>query len=222
MTRPSGLATACLRGAIHDLRGAMNTISILHEILRESPLAAAAPQQDALAGTSKALRQLDGMLQRLHAAAASLAPELRPVALAPQLAAAVQSAGDDDVALQHEPGDHDGVVVLSCAERLPLLLESLLRCGRAAVADGSRLRLQGRIDGDRAVVALAGNGPTTALPAMPSAAQLTADEPDWFTFASRAVGLDAELDVSTTTDGFQLLVRLPLAGRPTTGQVPPC
>jgi signal transduction histidine kinase len=224
-SRPSGLATQCLVQAIHDLRGPLNTISILLEVLRTSALADAAPHRDALASATNSVQALDGMLRRLRGVTDTLAVELRPVPLAPALATAIARAGDREprVALTATPPP--ALAATTCAERLPAMLDQLLACGRAALPNGGALQLAARATAPGAVIELTGAGADAELPTPHSLAQLTVAAPgpgDWFALSCLVAGLGGDIELATATGQFSVCVRLPRPTSPSAAGNPTC
>lgn len=219
----SGLTTDRLRGAIHDLRGPLNTLSILHEILRGATGNPTA-QREAIEGARRALQQCDGMLRRLRGVSDAMAPRLTAMPLPAELAAAVARAPRDNLPVQLAADAGQQLVVSSCPERLPRMLDLLLACARGALPGGGTLGLAARRDGDRAVVEVTAAGPTIVLPAAGSVARLTPDDPgpaDWFALACLTAGIGGELVLAAAAGHGSLTVRLPLPPSPT-GSNPPC
>lgn len=209
---PSGLASECLVQAIHDLRGPLNTISILHEVLRTSALADVAPHRDALATATRSLLALDQMLRRLRGVTDTLATELRPIPLAPALAAALARTGDREPRAQLVAPPPAALAVSTCPERLPAMLDRLLACGRAALPNGGALQLDARAAAAIAVIELTGTGADPVLPTPRAMAQLSVADPgpgDWFALSCLVAGLGGHLELTVGTEQFAVGVGLP-------------
>jgi len=197
------------------LRSPLNTLAILHEILRTQAPADAVEQHQALASAGRVVRNLDRMLERLRGVADSLATHWQPLPIGPFLDAAVAAsevpAGID---VRCDGAEPDDLAAGSCAERLPLLLGLLLRCSCQALPAGGQLRVAARATPTHTLVEVTGTGPVTKPPTALAVARLTPDDPgpaDWFALASRCAGVAGELDLATTaTNVFSVCIRLPL------------
>lgn len=206
----TGLATASLRRAIHDLRGPLNTLSILAEVLR-----AKSADADACASMTRAVHGLGTMLDRLRGVAETMPTRLQTMDLGAQLAAACGRAQRPaSVAIAAWDASIPTLRVTSCPSRLPPVLDSLLQGAVAALPDGGTIRFAATDDADHWLVAVQCDGTATSLPAANTAGKLDtnpADKLDWFRLTCQVEGLAGELRISDSTDPPQIAVRLPKA-----------
>lgn len=189
----SGLAATTLRHAVHDVRGPLNTLSILVEVLKTAEADGPA-RADALRRLAQTLQGVGAMLDRVVDASETLAPVLEPLALG----AAVQEA----VGRWSDPGVTVGcdravdLTVSSCATRLPMALDALLHCAARSLPQGGRLGVRIEAHEDSARIAIACEGPAVALPSGKTACKLRpgpTPEADWFALDARIAGLGGEL-----------------------------
>jgi hypothetical protein len=120
------------------------------------------------------------------------------------------------------PGD---LLVLSCTDRLPRVLQMLVQCCGAALPDGGTLRLSARTVGGRAMVEVDGTGPRISLPDARQVGRLThgdARPADWFALTSFTIGIGGELGLTGDASRCSVTLRLPLPGSTLTQQVPSC
>lgn len=205
-TPPTGLAEASLRRVIHDLRGPLNTLAILAEILRTG----ASP--DAVAGVGRAVRGIGSMLDRLRSVTQCTAPKLVPVHLAEQLVLALARATPPDGVLLAPLATVDANAVASCPTRLPATIDTLLHCAIAALHGPGTLRFAIATSADRTELTVACDGRTAALPAANTASKLDTNDPgpaDWFRLGCQVEGLAGELEVRGAATPPQIVLRMP-------------
>ncbi len=210
-TPPTGLAATSLRRALHDLRGPLNTISILAEILRTG-----GPNPEACASMGRAVRGLGVMLDRVRAVGETVAERLQPVDLGAAVAAAIGRAPHvDDIAVKPFAPGAERVLVASCPTRLSLALDTLLQCAFGALAADGSVRFAIADDGDACTLSLAfTTGAAPSLPAGNVAGKLDTNPPgpvDWFRLACQIEGLAGELRVDGATVPPRIAIRLPKA-----------
>lgn len=206
----SGLAEDCLRGAIHDLRGSLNTIAILHEVARSSLPAATTPTRDALASADRALRSLDRMLGTLRDVSATMTCAHRPVDLGALARAAIARA----TATVNWSAPAAPTKVAADEAHLDELLDRWFGCATTGLRAGDALDATLSIEGDRVrLTATAPNG--VAWPPTTQAARRLSAEPDadpaWFALHCAAVGLGGELTIERDGDARIVTLTLPLA-----------
>lgn len=209
----SGLAEDCLRGAIHDLRGSLNTIAILHEVARSSLPSAATAVRDALAAADRAVRGLDRMLGNLRDAAASLTCERRDLDVGAFAADAAARAG----ARVRWSAPTTPATVAGGEAHLRDLLDRWLGCAAVGLSEGATIDATLEADGDLLrLTAVAPEGDVAWPPTTQAARRLSAEpdaDPAWFALHCAVTGLGGELTVHTGTSSRSVTLTLPLAQR---------
>lgn len=193
----TGLERECLRQAIHDVRGPLNTATVLLDLVT-----VLASRDPALAATKagmvvRELHSLARMLHNLVGTGDSLASELVPVDLAAAVADAVArspAASAGRVAVSHE-GLRESMWVESCPVRLARALDLLLEKCAASLPDGGTIHVEAADADGRARLAIALRGPRViALPdGRPHLTGGTEPTETWFALFALARGVGGEL-----------------------------
>lgn len=209
----SGLGSGGLRRAIHDLRGPLNTLAILHEVLRVSPPRSGSEAANVLAPATRALGKLSTMLDRLRSLAECVPDRLEAVPLAECLAEAVRRMPSDArVAVASLPPDAPAAIALSCRERLVATLETALNCAAGALPHGGRMELQVSMSPDSCRIEMVCTGEDVAREWGPSRGKLDSDDPavlDWFRLACQVEGLAGRLQADVPPLQPRLAIDLP-------------
>jgi hypothetical protein len=211
-TRPTGLESECLRHAIHDMRGALNTSSLLLDLMVDLT------SRDPALATAKApvlvreLQSMARMLDQLIGASDSLAPDLVPVDLGALAAAAVSSSRAFTRGVAVDVQRLRGSCwVRSCAKRLSRALGLVVERCVDALPDGGSIDVAiadappakaGQAAGDtaRLVFVIRGErvlGPAAGRPRLQASkdGDSTASTDDWFPILALVRGVGGDLHI---------------------------
>lgn len=211
----TGLERECLIQAIHDLRGPLNTTSILIDLT----VAAAAKDGVALGGklaqVVQELRRVGRMLDQLVATSDSLAPELVPLELGAAVAAATQScqASGPGVDFRFDGLMRRPLRILSCPVRLARALELILDRCVAALPDGGEILFEANPDERHLHLVVTAKGPRVRPLANRKLRLTDGSQPagDWFEIGALIRGIRGNLAIEPQTDlAMRIAIDLPL------------
>jgi signal transduction histidine kinase len=192
---PVGMTAASLRAALHDLRGPLNTLSVLLEILRAREVSTPAGLE-VVDKATQAVRGLGHMLERLGRVTATLPAQRSAVPMLAQLQeAAARAGGRVRCTLAAPTCDPADAAVWGCASSFAALLDSLCDCVAAALPQGGSVELQGSATADACVIRVRCVGEGMALPAAFARSKLDGARPaaaDWFRLSCQVSGLAGE------------------------------
>lgn len=204
----SGLERECVRQAIHDLRGPLNTCAVLVDLVK-----ALLDKDPDLARTKaplvvRELQTVARMLDHLVGTSDTLATALAPVDLAAALHDAARVPMPAGIAVAVDPSIAGGIT--ACPDRAARLFTQLLERCAAALPDGGTIRL--RVEaGEFLRVIATGEGPRV-IPPPDGRPHLTLAPAavGWFELLALARGLGGDLRVAAG-DGAALRVEVDFA-----------
>lgn len=209
----TGVERDCLRQAVHDLRGRLNTGSILIDLC--TVLASKDPDRvpEKLAKVVQELRCVARMLDQLVGTSDSLAPELAPLDLGATIANVAKTcpAAARGVVIDYDALTRSPVSALACPTRLPRALFLIVEKGLAALPEGGSLRCEAEPTPDGVRLTIRITGPRV-LPVQSGRMHLTdGAQPNdaWFPVLALVRGMRGRLDVAPCTDGLQVAIDLP-------------
>lgn len=211
-----GMASGGLRRAIHDLRGPLNTLAILHEVMRVSVPATSDRRTEVHATAMRAIGKLSIMLDRLRALAECVPARVAAVSLTETMAAVVaRMPANLPVAVTPLGPGTPAAIVLSCGERLAAALETALNCAASALPRGGRIDLEVSEQPQGCRIAMSCSGLEVAADWGPARGKLDSDDAaalDWFRLGCQVEGLAARLLADVPPLQPRLAIDLP---RPT-------
>jgi hypothetical protein len=215
----TGLEGECLRQAVHDLRGPLNTTTILAD------LAAALSTRDPelvgkkLSQVVQELHRLARMLDHLVATSESLAPEVVAVALGSAVAPAFDaSKAGTGVTVAATALLADESLVLVCPERLTRAIASILERCHAALPEGGELQFATAPVPAAVRIAVTLTGPRVLPLTDGRSIRLTdGSQPskDWFLARALLRGMRCDLAIEHSDAGARILIDVPRAASPT-------
>lgn len=207
----TGMASVSLIRVIHDLRGPLNTLAILGEVLRSSGAEAPAAHRDAIQTIHRAVNNLGSMLLRVRECVETMVAELEPVGMRVTLQSAIAATSIPGVDILLAP-DEAPEMVLSCRERLPVTLGSLLACCAATLPGGGQLHIRVQSNSTTTMVTVTPSGPSLQIPPAHSFHKLSPERPgnaDWFELCCRVEGLGGVLLTNSDSMTFSVTATFP-------------
>ncbi len=192
----TGLERECLRQAIHDLRGPLNTSSVLVDLM------AALLDKDPALAHSKApmvvreLQTIARMLDHLVGTSDTLATTTTPMDLGVAVANAVQTATVPGVDI--DASAVPSIAVDACATRLPRLMSLVLERCAAALPEGGSIALEASPASGAVRFAAIARGPRVTMP-NDGRPQLQPSS-GWFPALALARGLGGDLRLRRADD----------------------
>jgi hypothetical protein len=205
---PTGLERECLRQAVHDVRGPLNTTSVLVDLV------VALLDKDPELARAKApllvreLQTVARMLDHLVGSSDTLATSTVAMDLSVSLGTAVQSFTAPAISVDRS-ALAAGPMVRACPQRLPRLLSAALdRCAAALPNGGSIAAVAQTVAGTARLVLTARGGGVVAADGRP---HLTAG-PGWFPVLALARGMGGDVRLQRAEGALCVELDLPLAG----------
>ena len=216
----TGLESACLRQAIHDLRGPLNTASIVLDVAMASAATDPSLVSKKLSLVVQELHRVGRMLDHLVAASESAAPHLAPVDLAASLAAVSRAskAPARGVRLQFDASLAKPLQILSCASRLARALGLILDGCLATLPDGGEVLFESAPGTARIRLVLTAQGPRV-LPLLDGKKLGLTDAShrtsDWFLVRALIRGMSGDIEVEQRGElGVRITLDLPRTHSP--------
>jgi len=216
----AALDAACLRQALHDLRGPLNNATILLEIVKTLGAGDPALASAKLAQTVRELHRLARMLDQLTVASEGNATSAAPLNLAPLLhtaAAALPGAARVDVVAGTGEPFTSTEAVWAPADAIEHILQLVFERGAAALPEGGTIRVD-RSDHPASVrLTFTAAGPRVERPSLPRPRLTDGTRPadDWFSCWALVRRVRGELHVDHGNDvGIRIAIDLPRAAPP--------
>lgn len=205
------MASESLIRVIHDLRGPLNTLAILGEVLRSSEAGTSTSHREAIQSTNRTINNLGTMLARVRECADTMTSQLAPVDLDVAIQSAIAATTSSGIEISFASDAQ--TVVYSCPERLPVTLANLLACCAAALPSGGRLilRVEAASRATRLTVTL--EGPAVQFPPANSYHKLSpvrSGPADWFALFCRVEGLGGTLSICDDSTSPSVSICFPI------------
>jgi signal transduction histidine kinase len=192
------MASASLIRVIHDLRGPLNTLAILGEVLRSSGVEATASHREAIQTVNRTVANLGTMLEKVREFVDTMVSELAPVCINAAIEQAIAATPIPGVDITFMPNDAPALAVLSCQERLSVTLANLLACCAATLPSGGQLTVRVEATSRETHVTVTPSGLAVQMPPANSFQKVSPVRPghaDWFALCCRVEGLGGVLSI---------------------------